>query len=249
MRKPQEILAEISEKGDAAWNAIIDPWILEIFHKHRFSTKEFLALDKERRRYLSRLGYFYYHIARPYVENDAEERDELRIVAMASLMETMMSEEPYLDFMAWCEKEVRGNGHLGDFADLKKRYLKKFGLTGKVRNYFNMYFSDEDRDEILRGISIYDKAKGAKRPAKKMRPVKNMEEVADIFYKMRSEFVHASQMRGLRPSGARLALRSVAGTYVTTRISIKELMNAFERSFIRFCEEYIGAAETKQPPV
>lgn len=234
MLYPNEIIAELGKRMASSSDMLLEPWLKEVFMKHDYHP-DWSGLDEKKRNQLNELGFFYYHIASPYHEDDEDVRDELRIVVITSLMEAIMSTEPYEDFMSWLSKEIRDTISKSELDSLKEKYLKQYGLTRKVREFINKYFLPADKAAILESLEVFDKAK------RDWKPIKNLDEFTNILYTIRSEFVHSAQMGGFCSTNAHRALTTVGNDHISTSLTIVQIMDAFERSFINYCKTLLVA--------
>jgi hypothetical protein len=181
---------------------------------------------------MGKLGHFYYFICQPYIDNN-DVRDELVLVGITSLMEAMMEYEcgrPYKDFFSWYESEYRKTKEIfvDNFENIKMEYLKLYGLTNKIRDYFAKYILEEDRLLLLENIRVWNNNEND------FILLKSIEEMAGLLYNMRSKFVHSARMVSLCPYGCRTACISVGHNIYDMKITVKEYKKIFERSFVYF---------------
>ena len=181
---------------------------------------------------LGRLSHFYYFICQPYIDND-DVRDELVLVGITSLIEAMMEYEcgrQYKDFLSWYESEYRKTKEIfvDNFENIKTEYLKLYGLTNKIRDYFAKYILEEDRLLLLENIRVWNNNEND------FILLKSIEEMAGLLYNMRSKFVHSARMVSLCPYGCHTACIPVDHNIYDMKITVKEYKKVFERSFVYF---------------
>lgn len=179
---------------------------------------------------LEELTFFYYHIARPYENNHEQERDEWRILAVLSVIEALMSDVDYQDFISWMEKEYLPTRNISNesWKDAVDEYRKKYGFIRKVKEYFKEYFTEEDKKDLLEKFEYLSKSEG------EFVSIGEMPKLAKVLYDMRSEFVHEARMRVLCPSGVWSAGIYVKRKPYWVKLSVRRLMDAFERSFVNY---------------
>jgi len=206
---------------------------------------------------LLELSYFYYWICQP---GNSNIREELRLVAITSMIESLMEKEKFKDFISWFKGEdfVAINS-IDDFIKLEEQYFAHFGAAKKVKLFFELYVKQEDRDKILKNIERMHYDPKADKQAKalmlldpsdpdqiknyieaypygKRESLSDINEFARLLYNMRSEFVHEARMQNLASSYSDLTCILVNGKGYTLNpeIGINELMGIFERSFVNF---------------
>ncbi len=164
---------------------------------------------------LIELTGFYYRIVQPLNENGI--CDELRLIAIASLIEKMMASEKFKTFFEWY-KDAHGQDVISDLTKAKEEYDLIFGCTKKIRNYFSDYLDPRDQKLL---IGSFDK-------------VMSIEKIANWFYQMRNEFVHQAKLRNFCPSDVTSVGVFVNKKPIMISVTIEQFINIFEKSFVIF---------------
>lgn len=184
---------------------------------------------EERRKQLGIFSHFYYFICQPYKDNK-DVREELRLVAITSLIEGMMQETEFKDFFQWLESSYKGINRIEDYEKIKEEYLNKFGATRKVKSYFEKYVLKDDKEILFECIKPF-------RYNKNFIKFDSIEKIAQFLYNMRCEFVHEARMKCLCPEDCGVACIAVKKKPYKVNIGIQEFMKIFERSFIAFWQK------------
>ncbi len=183
---------------------------------------EFIKMlgEKETKK-MSDLVWFYYHLSKPYTD-PGPIRDELRLITITSVIEALMSDHDYKDFLDWYRDKYKKNS-IEDLKKAETEYLAEFGATSKVRLFFDTYFTQEEKNDLLEDIKPYPKPMD-----------RNIKDVAKFFYDMRSEFVHSAQMSGFCPPEYILAGVVVKRKPYTVTLEVEGFMDTFEAAFARY---------------
>lgn len=183
----------------------------------------------EEREKLAISSHFYYYICTPHKNIKDGPREELQIVGMTSLIESLMNENKYLDAFEYFNNEYPKQNEIKDFKKFRNDYLIKYGCTNKIVKYFNEYFDKNEVNDILSKIEIWSTQNN--RHSK----LDSIESLAKLLYQMRSDFVHNADMRGFCPEHCESALVYVGKKYYSIRgVNIKTILNIFEKSFVRY---------------
>jgi len=188
-------------------------------------------LEEKKLKKLEVLAHFYYFVCQPY-KNSEDIREELRLVAITSLIEGMMQEVEYKDFFTWFESTYKKTNKIENYLKIKEEYLNKFGATRKIKTYFEKYISEDDKETLLKCIKPF-------KANKKFMKFDSIEKIAQFLYKMRSEFVHEARMKYLCPEGCYVSCIIVKRKPYEINIGIREFIKIFERSFIEFWKKQI----------
>lgn len=207
-------------------------YMREMFAKHggdwdaiQKKLNEVFPVSRKDSEQMAVFGHFYFYICAPH---KMEQRDELRIVGMTSLIEAMMAEVEFKDPFVYFEEELKGKNSIEDFSDFKKKYYEKYGATKKVLKYFEDFVSKEDTMEILEGIKLIDKATSEKSS------LKDLEQFAKFLYQMRNDFVHNANMRNFCPEDCFASLLMIGKNIYDVRVPASSILNVFEKSFVTF---------------
>ena len=234
MKSPQQLFKGAEKKNGIERRLLIarEIFIKQSYCKENSEWENFLkVLNGDNKKRLGVLSHFYYFICRPFSQPD-EIRDELRIVAITSLMEEMMSEEEYKTFFEWFESIYRGTNVISDYRKIKEEYLDGFGLTKKVKSYFENYITDKDKKLLLSDIKVFKNGKFS--------VFDDIDKIATFLYGMRSEFVHSAKMITLRPPGVSFATIVSGKKCFLFKISIGQFLSIFERSFVNYWAKKSG---------
>lgn len=185
----------------------------------------------------TRLMHFYCHIAQPYVAKDDgfAIRDEVRLVAIASVIEALMSDEEYVEFKDWFAKKYRtlrqSEKPLPAFQTLVDEYHAVFGTTNKFKKFFERFLADDDRDLFKDRVIIYEEG-GVSHSAEPS-------EISDFLYVRRSQFVHEARMMTLGNEATRSLMHyGRKKKIVSARVSVDDLMVAVQRVFAGWAAGY-----------
>lgn len=214
----------------------------EIFRKHNCFIEEkdwenFLDnLNEKDHEKLVNLSHFYFFICREQFIRD-NVRDEIVLVAITSIIESIMSEIKYKDFKSWYDSEFKKSKVDESFEKItidKKinflwnEYLKKYGATKKVEKFFDIYIKEENKDILLASIEKYNNV------SKKFEKFKNIKSVAKLLYQMRSDFVHSARMRGFNPKWSIGLATKIGENYYDLKLQTRKFVDVFEQAFIEY---------------
>jgi hypothetical protein len=236
MKKPKELFSNNIDELDK----------FELTTKHIFecvnsSYKEiknwknfFNQLDDKDQKKMARLGHFYYFICQPFQDYDGDiinnEREELALVGTTSLIESIMTTEKYKNFFDYFESTYKGENKIENYKKIKEEYLRKYSCTKKIRNYFEEYINQEDKQIFLEKIFYSKDNKG-------FYGFDDIEKIANFLYQMRSDFVHSAKMSYLCPKHRESAYIKIAKKDYKIKINVEEFLRIFERSFVYYWEK------------
>ncbi|MEK7131147.1 MAG: hypothetical protein AAB797_00220 [Patescibacteria group bacterium] len=186
--------------------------------------------DYEKNKFL-KTSFFYFHRGWNIANKSGwqEEFDEGFIfITLISVLETIMSPSSYLDFGNWLKK----NNKIGNAVDLWKEYNTNFGITKKVKDFFEKYIDKNNKEVFLSRISIWDKN------SKEMIKHNNVAQIADLFYSLRSEYVHCSEIIPICENVA--ASFSFNGIDYSSDVNFKQFREILEASFLNYFLEKAG---------
>lgn len=201
------------------------------YYKNDDDFKNFFNKLERKEKQLGNFAHFYYFICQPY-KNNEDIREELRLVAITSLIEGMMQEVKFKDFFTWFESTHKGVNKIEDYSKTREEYLNEFGATRRIKAYFEKYISEDDKEILLRCIGLFKNSEGFIK-------FNSIGEVAIFLYKMRCDFVHEARMRCLCPEGFSFAGIVVKQEAYKVKIKMRDFIKMFERSFIAFWQEQI----------
>lgn len=185
-------------------------------------------LDPLQQEKLKELAHFYYYICTP---EQIDAREELQLVGITSLIEAMMQEIPFQDPFNFFKTKYKGQKGVEDFEEFRNAYLNEHGAAKKVKAYFAKYLSPDDQNILLNSVERFSIEESD------FKSLSNIEDVAKVFYDMRSEFVHSADMPGFCPKHCIAAGIFAGGRHYTITIGIENILGIFERSFINYWEE------------
>ncbi|MBU4369344.1 hypothetical protein KKG58_01110 [Patescibacteria group bacterium] len=234
MKDPKELFSSGESKNLSQIKYLITK---ELFnsnncYKNNKDFEDFInKLEAKEIKKLEALAHFYYFICQPY-KNSEDIREELRLVAITSLVEGMMQEVEYKDFFSWFQSIYGQITKIENYSKIKEEYLATFGSTRKIKTYFEKYILEDDKETLLECIKPF-------RDNKKFIKFDSIEKIAQFLYNMRCEFVHEARMKYLCPEGCHVSCIIVKRKPYKINIGIREFMKIFERSFIEFWQKQI----------
>jgi hypothetical protein len=225
-KKPEEYRKIFKEKNLYGYDAILlvtRDFFCRFFNKF-FKDEawiEFISkFDKNQLRELEDLVWFYYHLVHPYEPKDTA--DELKLITIISIIEKLMSKEKFQTFPTWYRKKYTKNS-IDDLAKAESEYLESFGATKKFREYLETYLDDSGESSLTGSIEIVGQDKEL-----------TLREIANLFYDMRSKFVHSAEMTIFCSPNAILSSFESGGKVYSTMLESEELMDVFEKSFVMY---------------
>lgn len=228
MKTPEELISPEKEFNKADQLFAI---LKEIFDKDDDDLNIFLdKLGIENKKKLEEFSHFYYFICQPFEDDENFIREELKLIGITSLVEGMMQEVEYQDFFQWFESTYKKSNQIEDYQQIKKEYFIKFGATKKIKNYFDKYIIEADKEDLIEYIMPFSNSEGFSK-------VKSINEIAGILYSMRSEFVHEAKMCHLCPEGCSFLATCIKKRPYKIEITMKKFMDIFKKSFVKFWEE------------
>lgn len=197
--------------------------------------------DSRRERFLNLAALYYYFVKEGhyYTTNDeggieeyAEMGETLKYVTIVSVIETAMTDEPFVDFFSWLNSRKQRNRFpikdKSQLEDAYEQYSQDFGATKKLLKFLQLLTSNE-KAEFLDSIQFENQMH------------KSLDRVAKELYRLRSEFVHNAQTVWVL--GERVALSNRRSNSIVYRLSIAEFCEYFERCFLR----QFGLLEVSNP--
>lgn len=221
------------------------------------------ASEKDR---LAVQAHFYYFICKPDQSDVREELRIVGITSLIeAMMQEVKYKGPFEyfeseyrdqnsigDFKAFKAEYLAKYGAAKKVREYFDKYLsgndKKILLASiKVYNEQN-YMAGKEAEmkaaydlvaiDIPKASAMFDEVeKGKTEDNDVFVPLKSIQEVAKLFYEMRSEFVHQAAMHNLKPSYSMLSLAKIGDDAVQFEISIEPFMKIFERSFVTYWKE------------
>lgn len=232
MKNHNELLEDYEKHKDKMEWEIFIAW--NLFKKNnKFNTLDewtnfLIKLNETQIKKMSKNSHFYYFLALPLPDiDDNKIRDEFRLVTIISIMEDLVSEIAYKDFFSWYESNHNLN-EWKNYSEIKENYLSKFGATRKFKSYIELYFDNNDIENCLKSIEKWHEDK------KSFIELKSIDDLANFFYNMRSEFVHEARMQTFNRPEHLFAGVFVKGKHYCTKLEINNFLDIFERSFINF---------------
>lgn len=160
-----------------------------------------LEKDSDKMKLFYDAAFFFIYYANPILcidEKQSHRVTNVILVILFSLIEGTMQEIEYFDFAKFldCKISDTKEGISCDkkkfLIELKKEYIKKYGCTEKVREFFDKYIPDKDKAFILEKFENgkYD----------------NINKVIGKIYLMRSSFVHQLGFEKLFPTDVLLGI-------------------------------------------
>lgn len=227
-RIAEEICRSVTTIGHDEWGARIE------------------ALCDLCREKFTRLMHFYCHIAQPYLakSDGFAIRDEVRLVAISSVIEALMSDEEFVEFKDWFSKPYkalrRAKKPLPEYQTITAEYYAEFGTTNKFKKFFERFLADDDRELFKERVLIYEEG-GVSHEAEPA-------EISDFLYIRRSQFVHEARMMTLGDEKTRSLMHyGRKKKIVSARLSVDDLMVAVQRAFANWAAGYCRHAGHTSP--
>lgn len=212
------------------------PFAKEIFSKHfPFSKGEnqiidfdnfYNKLSDKNKDKILKISFFYYYRGWKLMQKEKwyeEVMEDFIFIVLISITECLVSKDNYEEFIDWIEKNHKESMTI---KAEKEIYLKKFGSTQKFKQFFNTYLLEEDRESFI------DKIKAYSEKDKKSNPI-SIDEIASLFYNLRSDFVHNANYIPLSAQADGSSFfYGKRGYSVWKRFT--EIVLIFERGFINY---------------
>lgn len=169
------------------------------------------------------LAWFYYNYCKdPKIFKNID--PSLKLIIISSIIESLMSEEKFMDFDIWYRKNSTDTISKDNIQNVWKEYKEEFGATKKFKNFFIEKINDEERRILLKGFSRFDNKK-----------IK-IEDVANWLYEMRSSFVHNAIFIPLPEKQVIPCEMCFIGknkVSLTIKIEVDMILDIFEKGFLR----------------
>lgn len=231
----------------------------EIYTKSFFPKYEdifnfFVEKDfKEEKINLENSAHFYFYICKPHIQekiytaiqvksDECEERqirDEIRIVGICSIIETLMTKENYKDPFEYLDsKYVKQNKIIENLENIRIEYFNIYGLTKSVKEYFSKYIRIDDQKTLLNSLKKYDIDK------KIFLELNDIDQLAALFYEMRSDFVHNIGMPQFCPLYAESSYFFKDKKSYSMEMNADTFLRIFEKSFVNYWTEKFNDLNT-----
>jgi len=180
------------------------------------------------------LSHFYHYWCKD-PEIYAVSDESFKLIVMTSVIESLMSDINFKEFYDWfcsdCPSKTIEDSE--DVEDPKERmkllwdeYKKVHGATRKIKEFFNSYVDGEDQDLLIRGFKRLD--------GKSL----NFNQIVNLLYKLRSDFVHDADVVMLAEEGGSLG-HIIDGIPLSIKINIGSILTIFEKGFIEYFRKRI----------
>lgn len=185
-------------------------------------------LGKRKERLLDYV-YFYYHIARPDIQEENAVREELKLIAVTSVIESMMNDVHggYKAFPEWYKK-VKSTTFVPDIDKAFDEYNDFHGAVRNFKRFFQEFLDTKQQAELCTLIQKVD--------SEGLEKMESIEKLAGLLYDMRSEFVHDAQMTSFCAPNVIFSGMAVKGKAYLSTLQINELLKFFEKGFVRYWE-------------
>ena len=213
-------------------------WI-NLYRKHTFEALEEHLTYKQFEELIKKLsdddGFKFIRCGNFYHESKYNhDKWYIKLIMIFSLIEEINSNEEYIDFKVFCDKESR-NIDIKKFKStkqllehLKKKYHLVHGSKQKTLSFFNRYLSSNEKKLLKNSVQIY------KSDNQKCCNFKSFKEFVDIIYLMRNNFVHSA--RFIPFYGDSSSTGSVKKNGKEIQIStnnMSDFQNIFEEAYVR----------------
>lgn len=154
-------------------------------------------------------------------------RDEFKLIISISIIEDLMSGSDYIKIEDYLKRNLK---NLEDFDSVVKEYYLEFGLTRKVRNFWNDYLSKSEKKELCSLVK-----KVMLNPKDKESEPMELKDLANLLYQIRSSFVHSAELSiFFRNEISNYTVISKNKKIIISRLTIDRYLEFFEIGFIRY---------------
>ena len=191
--------------------------------------------DHEKNKFL-KTSFFYFHRGWNIANKSGwqEEFDEGFIfIVLIAVIETIMSQTEHLNFGEWVKRNNKNK--TDDAGILWEEYSAIFGINKKVKDFFEKYIDEDDKDVFLSCFLHWDRAEN------KMVKYNNLSKIANLFYSLRSEYVHCSEIIPVRENVT--GYFSFKGVDHSCRMDFKKIREILEASFFNYFLDKAGESK------
>ena len=154
-------------------------------------------------------------------------RDEFKLIISISIIEDLMSGSDYVKIENYLKINLK---NLKDFDSIVKKYYSEFGLTRKVRKFWDNYLSNSEQEELC---SLVKKVR--LNPKDEESKPMELKDLANLLYQIRSSFVHSAELSiFFKNEIADYAVISKNKKNIISRLTIDKYLEFFEIGFIRY---------------
>lgn len=205
--------------------------------KYFASLKKLSEEALERFLKLERFYNLYFLLLQP-TNPQANTTRDLKLIIFFSLIEALMSQEPWKSFEDWLNEKVPIEIKTKkDVERLRGEYYKMYGSGKKAREFFNRYVEVSDKKALLNMFTIFkfDKPQSPKINV-------SLDELIKIIYDLRSRFIHDARILHLFPTPldeelVYSSISSVLGNkHIVSELKVELLQGILEKGMLRYFE-------------